>query len=79
MSVSNVKKWQSSGELIWALAFQGPLPKVGTDSPKGPLPSPGSSLCLITNSVGDEREQNCVPTPGSHLVVPLQPKSEGWK
>ena len=62
MSVSNVKKWQSSGELVWALAFQGPLPKVGTDSPKGPLPAPGSSLCLGP-TVSEMRESKIVSQP----------------
>ena len=44
MSESNVKKWQSSGELIWALGFQGPLPKVGAESPEDPPPAPDSNL-----------------------------------
>ena len=39
-------KWQSSGELNWPLDFQGPLPKVGTDSPEGPLSVSGGYLFL---------------------------------
>ena len=48
MSVQNVKKWQSSGELNWPWGFPRPLPKVETDSPKGPLPI--SSVCLFLGS-----------------------------
>ena len=45
MSVQNVKKWQSSGELNWPWGFPRPIPKVGTDSPEGPLPI--SSVCFF--------------------------------
>ena len=38
MAMQNVNKWQSSGELNRPFSFQGPLPKVGTHSPEGPLP-----------------------------------------
>ena len=48
MSVQNVKKWQSSGELNWPLCFQRPLPKVSTDSPEGLLPV--FSVCLFLGS-----------------------------
>ena len=41
-----MKKLQSSGELSWTYGFQGPLAKVGTDSPEGPLPVSSGSLCF---------------------------------
>ena len=34
MSVQNVKKWQSSGELNWPWGFPRPFPYVGSDSPE---------------------------------------------
>ena len=37
MSVQNVKKGQSSGELNWPWGFPRPLLKVGTGSHEGPL------------------------------------------
>ena len=48
MSVQNVKKWQSSGELNWPWSFEGPLPKVGTDVHEGPLPVSGGYLFLVS-------------------------------
>ena len=48
MSVQNMKKWQSSGELNWTEGVQKNLPKVGTGSPEGPLPV--SSVCLFLES-----------------------------
>ena len=46
MSVQNVKKWQSSGELNWPLDFIRPLPKVETDSPENLFPVSGGYLFL---------------------------------
>ena len=65
MSVQNMKKWQSSGELNWPYGFQRPLPKVGTDSLEGPLPVFSVYLCL-GSKVLEMGEAESVPTPGSH-------------
>ena len=48
MSVQNVKKWQSSGELNWPWGFQRTHPMVGTESPEGTLPVSG--VCLFLGS-----------------------------
>ena len=58
MSVQNVKKWQSSGELNWPWCFQRPLPKVSTDSPEGPLPVLSGYL-LIVSKLSEMGELKC--------------------
>ena len=78
MSVQNVKKWQSSGELNWPWSFPRPFPKVGSDSPEGPLPV--SSVCLFLGSKFSEIEE---PENSSHPREPLSgtPTAQigGWE
>ena len=52
--------------LIWAKGFQGPIPKVGTDSPKEPLPAPGSSFFFGTK-VSEIGEAEKCPHPKEPL------------
>ena len=48
-----VLKCQSSCGINWLLDFQGPLPKVGTDNPEGPLSVSGGLIVFGVNSVED--------------------------
>ena len=66
LSVYNVKKFQSSGELSWTYGFQGPLAQVGTDSPEGPLPVSSGSLCFGAK-VSEMGEAEKCPRP---IVLP---------
>ena len=66
MSVQNVKKWQSSGELNWPWGFPKPFPKVGLHSPERPLQVSG--VCLFLRSkVWEMGEAEKCP----HLREPL--------
>ena len=54
-----MKKWQSSGELNHPLDFISPLPKVGIDSPEGPLSVSGSYLFLGSTVSEMWEAENC--------------------
>ena len=55
MSVQIVKDVQSSGELNWPWGFPKPFPKVGSQSPEGPLQVSG--VCLFLGSKFSEIEE----------------------
>ena len=78
MSVQNVKKWQSSGELNWPWGFPRPLPKVRTDSLEGPLPV--SSVCLSLGSKFSEiGEAEKRPHPREPLSGTPTAQIGGWE
>ena len=77
MSVQNVKKWQSSGELIGLRASWG-LSKVETDSPEGPLPG-FSGYLFLGSKVSEIRESEKCPHPREPLSGTPTAQIGGWE
>ena len=76
--MQNVKEGQSSGELNWPLDFQGPLPKVGTDSPEGPLSVSGGYL-FLGSKVWEMGEAEKCPHPREPRSETPTAQIGGWE